>query len=151
MPHAAHATRDAILDAISRHHLGDGAGDTRIRAALAAAYAAGQRRVGDRGVHERETIHGALAIGRLRDGWVRGRTGDYAFEAKVYEEHAEIPAYEMGRSRISKLHVRRLHDDAEVYAWDRGLDRPAADAAAQAAVDAIAAGLADALYGPAGD
>src|SRR5688572_7292949 len=67
--------------------------------------------------------------------WVSGRLADHEFEALVFPEHAENPDFEVeGESRISKLWVRRLADEAVVYNWDRGLDVPAADPTAAAIV-----------------
>ncbi len=160
----------AILNAIAREHLRIDTLESRhsdrldfhdcgvagLRDALAAAYAAGRRHGRKPRPAAAEEAHGDLVLTKkpaTRDAgdWTTGRLGAYRFEAKVYPEHATIPAYEIGRSRISKLCVRRLADNAEVYAWDRGLDRPAIDAAAQAAVDAIAARLAEVVFGPARD
>jgi hypothetical protein len=74
--------------------------------------------------------------------WVIGRLAGHRFEALVFPEHADNPAWEIGDSRISKLWVQRLADRVVVFNWDRGPDVPAADAASQAVVDFLAAGLA---------
>ena len=83
--------------------------------------------------------------------WVHGRVAAFRFAAKVYPEHALVQSYEIGRSRISKLELRRLDNDAIAYAWDRGLDIAAADAAAQSAVDLLAEHLANHCFGPAAE
>jgi hypothetical protein len=83
-------------------------------------------------------------------GWIAGRIQGFRFEAKVYPEHALQPAFEIAKSRISKLELRRLDTGTVAYAWDRGLDRPAEDAEAQTAVVALAERLANLVYGPAG-
>jgi hypothetical protein len=59
--------------------------------------------------------------------WVRGTADGCRFEALVFADHAENPGHEMGRTRISKLWVRRLRDDRVVFDFDRGSNIPAAD------------------------
>lgn len=84
-----------------------------------------------------------LSTGRA---WVTGTMGDHRFEALVFPEHAENPAYEIDDSRISKLWLQRIEDRAMVYYWDRGADvQPATPIAAQI-VDLLAAGLAEFVY-----
>ena len=78
--------------------------------------------------------------------WVSGTIAGHRFDALVFPEHAEIADYELGDSRISKLWVQRLSDRATVFNWDRGMDLPAADQAAAAVIDFLAAGLADLVY-----
>lgn len=75
--------------------------------------------------------------------WVRGTLNGHQFDALVFPEHAEVAAWELGTSRISKLAVQRLADRRWVFNWDRGPDVPAADALVAAIVDFLAAGLAD--------
>ena len=65
----------------------------------------------------------------------------------VFAEHAEVPEYELKRSRISKLWIKRLADRATVFNWDRGMDVPAGDDMVAAIVDFLTAGLADLAYG----
>jgi hypothetical protein len=74
--------------------------------------------------------------------WVIGTIAGHRFDALVFE-HAEHSDAELGDSRISKLWLQRIANGCEVFNWDRGLDRPAADETAQAIVDFLAAGLAD--------
>ncbi|OQZ06075.1 MAG: hypothetical protein B6D36_06860 [Planctomycetes bacterium UTPLA1] len=79
--------------------------------------------------------------------WVSGTIGGHRFEALVFAEHAENPAYEIDDSRISKLWLQRIEDRATVYNWDRGMDIEAATPIAQKIVDLLAAGLAEFIYG----
>jgi hypothetical protein len=171
-PAAAASEVEATIATIAELHLGlqalKGRGSRRfdvqghsrrnIRAALHAAFVAGMRAsgrpVGAAPVAAPTVIQGDLVLTSPvpADGcgdWVRGRIGAFRFCAKVYPEHAVVPAYEIGRSRISKLELRRLDTGTVAYAWDRGLDIPATDAAAQEAVDRLAKHLAHHLYGPA--
>jgi hypothetical protein len=78
--------------------------------------------------------------------WVIGRIAGHRFEALVFPEHAENPAFEIGESRISKLWLQRLSDRKVVFNWDRGSDVPAADERAQQIVDFLAEGLAEHLF-----
>lgn len=78
--------------------------------------------------------------------WVIGRIAGHRFEALVFAEHAENPAWEIGDSRISKLWLQRLSDRKVVFNWDRGSDVPAADAQTQQIVDFLTEGLADHLF-----
>ncbi len=79
--------------------------------------------------------------------WVQGLVGGYGFAALVFPEHADCPDWEIGRSRISKLWLQRRADQRMVFNWDRGPDFPAADAEVQGIVDALAAVLAEQVYG----
>ncbi len=54
------------------------------------------------------------------NGWVIGRVGEYRFQALIFREHAADPAWELARSKISKLWIQ--HDGRSVFNWDRGLD-----------------------------
>ena len=81
--------------------------------------------------------------------WVTGRIADHRFEALVFPVHAESEAYELGRSRLSKLWVQRLADQQTVFHFDRGLDIGPADAATERLVACWCAKLADRVY-PAG-
>ncbi len=79
--------------------------------------------------------------------WVCGRLNGHRFDALVFRDHAENPAFELGESQISKLWVQRLADKAEVANFDRGWDvRPTTDEAA-VIVDFLAAGLAQHIFG----
>jgi hypothetical protein len=78
--------------------------------------------------------------------WVTGTLIGHRFEALVFPEHAENPAWEIGDSRISKLWIQRQADKREVFNWDRGADVAAADEVAAQIVDFLAGGLADFIY-----
>lgn len=78
--------------------------------------------------------------------WVCGYLNGHRFNALVFPEHADNPEWEIGTSRISKLYVWRLAEKRTVFNWDRGMDIEAVDATAQAIVDFLCAGLADATY-----
>lgn len=79
--------------------------------------------------------------------WVDGTVSGYRFQALVFADHAENEEYELADSRISKLWVQRVAGQTEVFNWDRGPDRPAADELAAAVVDFLCAGLAEHIYG----
>ena len=81
--------------------------------------------------------------------WVSGRVADHRFEALVFPVHAESEAYELGRSRLSKLWVQRRADQQTVFHFDRGLDIGPAHAATERLVACLCAQLADRVY-PAG-
>lgn len=78
--------------------------------------------------------------------WVRGILAGHSFEALVFADHAEVAAYELEESRISKLLIRRAKDRQTTYHWDRGLVLPAADELTQSIVDLLVGGLADCIY-----
>ena len=78
--------------------------------------------------------------------WVIGTIAGYRFDALVFPEHAENPAFELDDSRISKLRLQRLADKTTVLNFDRGWDIRPADANAAAVMDFLAAGLADYVY-----
>jgi hypothetical protein len=78
---------------------------------------------------------------------VSGIVRKHAFDALVFPEHAVHPSYEIGHSRISKLELRRLHDNCRAYHWERGLDLPAVNPAAQRAVDYLCEHIAAAVFG----
>lgn len=79
--------------------------------------------------------------------WVCGKIHGHRFEALAFPEHAEVPEYELGDSRISKLWLQRLADKVTVFNWDRGQDIPAADSVVAAIVDFLCGGLAEHTYG----
>lgn len=79
--------------------------------------------------------------------WVKGNVLSFTFEALIFPEHAAYPDYEIEQSQISKLCIRRRSDRAITYAWDRGLDIPAADADTQRAIIIVCTKLASAVYG----
>jgi hypothetical protein len=78
--------------------------------------------------------------------WVSGTLNGHRFDALVFPEHAEVADWEIGDSRISKLWLQRIADGVEVFNWDRGADRPAADETAAAIVDFLCDGLAEHIY-----
>jgi hypothetical protein len=158
---------DAIIMSIAKHHLGLETLESRhqdrldfqehsctaIRDALRAAFTAGRQSMRARPAKRSALVADIVLTSAMpktaSPHWATGRVGAFGFCAKVFAEHAVYPSFEIGRSRISQLEVRRLDDDAVVYAWDRGLVMQATDAEAQAAVDTLATHLADHLYGPA--
>jgi hypothetical protein len=75
--------------------------------------------------------------------WVHGTIAGHRFQALVFEAHAEVPEWEYGTSRISKLWVQRIADDVTVFNFDRGADVEAADATTSAIVGFLAEGIAD--------
>ena len=79
--------------------------------------------------------------------WAIGTIAGHAFEALVFPEHAESEAYELDRSRISKLHLQEQATGREVACFDRGWATQPASDAARAIVDLLAAGLAETVYG----
>ena len=78
--------------------------------------------------------------------WVIGTIASHKFNALVFPEHADCPDYELEDSRISKIWVQRLSDEATVVNFDRGWDVRPTTKAAQAIVDFLAAGLAEHIY-----
>ena len=170
-PTAASSEADAVIATIARTHLDLETLESRhsdsldfkdqacwaIRDALRAAFEAGKqaagRRSGSPPVAPPTVIKGDIIINAdpkaARMGWTTGRIGTFRFCAKVFAEHALEASYEIGRSRISKLELRLIDTGAVAYNWDRGLDTPATDAAAQQAVDRLGKHLANHLYGPA--
>jgi hypothetical protein len=79
--------------------------------------------------------------------WVSGTIAGHAFEALVFPEHAETASYELGDSRISKLHLREIATGTEVACFDRGWDMQPTTDAARAVAHLLAAGLAETVYG----
>jgi hypothetical protein len=79
--------------------------------------------------------------------WISGTIAGHQFEGLVFPEHAEYEEYELGKSRISKLCLRRIADKRTVFNWDRGQDIKATNDLTRAIVDFLAAGLADRAYG----
>lgn len=166
---AAPSEIDAVIATIAQTHLGLETLESRhqdrldfqeqacwaIRDALRAAFEAGKqaarRRASGAPVAPPTVIQGDIIITANpkaeRMGWTTGRIGAFRFCAKVYPEHALEASYEIGRSRISKLELRRLDTGAVAYNWDRGLDITATDAAAQKAVDRLTKHLANHLHG----
>lgn len=85
---------------------------------------------------------------RLSGGtWVVGTIAGHAFESLVFIEHATSASYELGQSRISKLHLKEQATGREVACFDRGWDKAPATPAAQQIVDLLSAGLAETVFG----
>lgn len=80
--------------------------------------------------------------------WIEGRIRGHSFEAKVYAEHALSPDFELGKSRISKLHVQRISDGADLICFDRGWEFKPTDEQAISIRDFLVVHLAEILYGP---
>ena len=78
--------------------------------------------------------------------WVCGTLSGHRVEALVFPEHADNPDWEVPGSRISKLWIQRLADKREVFNWDRGPDRMAADDTTLQIVAFLAGGLAEHIY-----
>lgn len=78
--------------------------------------------------------------------WVQGTLMGFKFEALVFAKHAIYAEYEIERSRISKLALRRLSDGCIVYHWDRGLDIPAIDDKAQIALTILCERVASIVF-----
>ena len=78
--------------------------------------------------------------------WVSGTLCGHRFDALVFPEHADNPEWEIGDSRISKLWIQRIADKREVFNWDRGPNRMAADDTTLQIVAFLAGGLADFIY-----
>ena len=78
--------------------------------------------------------------------WVKGTLNGHRFDALVFSEHAESADYELDDSRISKLWIQSLADQAVVANFDRGWDIRPTTKVAEAIVDFLAAGLAEHVY-----
>ena len=79
--------------------------------------------------------------------WAIGTIAGHTFEALVFPEHAETPSYELGTSRISKLHLKDLATANPVACFDRGWDVMPTTDAAMRITDLLAAGLAETVFG----
>jgi len=55
--------------------------------------------------------------------WVSGTVNGHFFQAKIFPKHSPNQDWEIGRSRISKLGLKRLEDDRVVFHWDRGAEK----------------------------
>ena len=161
-------THDAILDTIAqRELLIDGlfardlpaqpdtyaCATENLRAALQVAFVAGMLRAGflpalPTAVVVVGDVPTTPTSSEGQSLWT-GRIGTFRFTAQVYAEHPACASYEIERSRITRLELRRVDNDRLVYAWDRGLDLLAIDATTQGAVDTLAQQLAELIYGPA--
>jgi hypothetical protein len=79
--------------------------------------------------------------------WVIGLVAGHRFQALVFPEDADNPAWEYADGRLAKLWVQRLADRTVVFHFDRGPDVPAQDAAARAVVEFLTAALAERVHG----
>ncbi len=79
--------------------------------------------------------------------WISGTLSGHRFDALVFPAHADNPEWELGQSQISKLWIKQVETNREVFNWDRGADVPAADETTHAIVDFLAAGLAHLVFG----
>jgi hypothetical protein len=79
--------------------------------------------------------------------WVSGRIAGHRFEALVFPEHAESEAYELDKSRISKLWLKDNATGQMVANFERGWDLTPATDTASKIVDLLAAGLAETVFG----
>jgi hypothetical protein len=122
---------------------------------LAAAIAAGRRVVLDTSVVPTDPAEmlATLKINKTTrrhagaGTWVEGTIAGHTFQALVFPEHAESEAYELDRSRISKIHLKEQATGREVACFDRGWDKRPTTDDAQQIVDLLAAGLAETVYG----
>jgi hypothetical protein len=78
--------------------------------------------------------------------WVNGTIEGYRFCALVFGQHATVPSYEIERSRICKMEIRRLRDERIVFNWDRGMDSPPTDKEVVGIVKELSAVLANLAY-----
>ena len=62
--------------------------------------------------------------------------GKYKYFAKVYDTGSE---YGIGGGRVSKLTIRKLGSDKDLYNWDRGLDLDCANDEVRAVLAVILA------------
>ncbi len=79
--------------------------------------------------------------------WVIGTISGHRFDALVFPQHAEREDFELGGSRISKLWLKQLDNQATVANFDRGRDVQPETPMARAIVDVLAAGLAEHVFG----
>jgi hypothetical protein len=78
--------------------------------------------------------------------WVTGTIAGHDFEALVFPEHAENPAFELNGSRISKLFLREGRGGRVVASFDRGWDQEPLTDAARAIVGIFCDGLAEFIF-----
>lgn len=87
------------------------------------------------------------------DGAVRvdGSTAGYRFNALLHRDHADLPEWELGRSRIAKLWIRRIDTKTVTFNFDRGMDIDARDQTTAEIVSFLAEGLANLVFGDRSD
>lgn len=78
--------------------------------------------------------------------WVKGMIGGHRFEALVFPEHAESESYELAKSRISKIWLTDANR-MTVAAFDRGWELRPTTPMAEAIIDGLSDGLAEAVFG----
>ena len=78
--------------------------------------------------------------------WVIATIAGHRFNGLVFPKHAECEDYELDDSRISKLWIQRMTDQATVVNFDRGWDIRPTNKTAEAIVGFLAAGLAESIY-----
>ncbi len=78
--------------------------------------------------------------------WITTKVGDLEVEALVFPEHAKAEAYELGRSRISKMSITNGRGSI-VACFDRGWDQKPRTKLAAQVCDLMAAGLAETIFG----
>ena len=142
-------------DALDFHDIGVASIRAAITLAFEAGYAAGsgapapfQYDPKDPGAML-DTLEVAKVERRKHGGggtWVTGTIAGHAFEALVFPEHAEDPAFELDDSRISKLWLQDGATGNQVAAFERGWDRQPTTDAARAIVGLLAAGLAEHVF-----
>ena len=78
----------------------------------------------------------------IRCGDIKG----HMFWAKLYPLHAQRSSFELHRSRVSKLSIRRLSDEEEVVNFDRRWERPPQPGTERQVLDLLVARLAGLIY-----
>ncbi|HLP85625.1 MAG TPA: hypothetical protein VK157_14845 [Phycisphaerales bacterium] len=127
-----------------------------IRAIIAAAFDAGVQAASGKPAPVMSTDPAAIIASMhisKRDGrptggnWVSGTIAGHNFEALVFPQHAETESNELGKSRISKLHVKHEITKRTAASFDRGWDVMPTSSMAEAIVDVLASGLAETVFG----
>ncbi|HLP84859.1 MAG TPA: hypothetical protein VK157_10970 [Phycisphaerales bacterium] len=143
---------DRKRDSLDYHEIGV----SDIRAIIALAFDAGVNAASGKPAPVMSTdpaeiiasMHITKRDGRPTGGnWVSGTIAGHSFEALVFAEHAACESYELGTSRISKLHVTHQVTKRTAASFDRGwVVTPTSDMA-KAIVDVLAGGLAETVFG----
>lgn len=92
-------------------------------------------------------ITSQVARGKHTAQWVKGTVASFKFECLVFPEHAESESFELGQSRISKLWLSDAITGRPAASFDRGWDIRPTSTLAGAAIDALAGGLAETVFG----
>ncbi|HLP85160.1 MAG TPA: hypothetical protein VK157_12495, partial [Phycisphaerales bacterium] len=166
-PHAAHreALHEQVRQLLDLETLADRKRDSLdfhevgvsdIRAIIALAFDAGLNAASGKPAPVLSTDPAAIIASMhisKRDGrptggnWVSGTIAGHSFEALVFAEHAESSSYELGNSRISKLHLTHQITKRTAAAFDRGWEVTPTSELAKAIVDVLASGLAETVFG----